>query len=193
MQASPTLSELEGAILSELQHRGAQTAFKVRRSFATSPSLEWRGSAGSVYAAIRRLETAGLIAGKDQGDRRGTRILCITAQGRAAMTAWACDVSRAVSVGVDPFRLRSGIWDGAATEAKRALFEQLEAALVEDISALKKYRRHGDVIEAASVDLAVRLQQTRLDWLRASARPGHAGIGNASDGPVRRPAGARKG
>jgi len=167
----PALSELEGAILSELRHRGRQTAFKVRRSFATSPSLEWRGSAGSVYAAIRRLELARLIEGEEQADRRGTRLLRITEQGSAAMAAWACDVTRAISVGVDPFRLRSGIWDAIDPAIRPGLYEQLQAALIRDIEALKGHRRYGDVIETASVDLAIRLQQSRLDWLRSlSAR-----------------------
>lgn len=160
------LSELEGAILSELQHRGRQTAFKVRRSFATSPSLEWRGSAGAVYAAIRRLEAQGLIEGEGQSDRRGTRLLSITPAGRQAMTAWACDIARAISVGVDPFRLRSGIWDAIDPSRKAGLLAGLEAALLEDIDKLKGHHRHGDVIETASVDLAIRLQQSRLDWLR---------------------------
>jgi DNA-binding PadR family transcriptional regulator len=171
----PALSELEGAILSELRHRGRQTAFKVRRSFATSPSLEWRGSAGSVYAAIRRLEVAGLIEGEDQADKRGTRLLSITARGAEAMAAWACDVTRAISVGVDPFRLRSGIWDAIDPVLKPELFEQLQAALVRDIDALRGHRRYGDVIETASIDLAIRLQQSRLDWLRSLPAAGLSG------------------
>lgn len=165
----PVLSELEGAILSELQHRGRQTAFKVRRSFATSPSLEWRGSAGSVYAAIRRLEVAGLIEGEEQSDRRGTRLLRITRLGSEAMAAWACDVTRAISVGVDPFRLRSGIWDAVDAHRRADLFVELEAALVHDIDVLKSHRRYGDVIETASMDLAIRLQQSRLAWLRLAS------------------------
>lgn len=163
-----TLSELEGAVLSELHHRGAQTAFKVRRSFATSPSLEWRGSAGSVYAAIRRLETAGLIAAENLADARGSRLLSITGQGVEALRAWAWDLARAVSVGVDPFRLRSGIWASAPADDRDALSAELEAALVSDIEALKAFRRHEDALETTSVDLAVRLQQARLEWLRAT-------------------------
>lgn len=193
MQAAATLSELEGAILSELRHRGAQTAFKVRRSFAVSPSLEWRGSAGSVYAAIRRLEAAGMILSEAAGDRRGTRVLSLTDQGFAAMSAWANDVARAVSVGVDPFRLRSGIWEGWSYSEKATLFDQLEKALVEDIEGLRRHSRHGDAIEIASVDLALRLQQTRLDWLRGSASPRVTDLVDGRHEPAQGPAEARKG
>lgn len=172
---TPTLSELEGAILSELHHRGRQSAFKVRRSFAISPSLEWRGSAGSVYAAIRRMEAAGLVEGETQPDRRGTRLLRITGSGRVALQAWACDITRAISVGADPFRLRSGIWRAMHPGGGSDLFRALETALERDIETLGNHRRHGDEIETASVELAIQLQRSRLAWLRlVSQLPDHA-------------------
>ena len=40
---SALVTELEGAILSEIHHRGHNTAFQVRRAFQTSPSIEWSG------------------------------------------------------------------------------------------------------------------------------------------------------
>ena len=56
LQANTALvTELEGAILSEIQHRGNHTAFQVRRAFQTSPSIEWSGSAGAIYPAIKHL------------------------------------------------------------------------------------------------------------------------------------------
>lgn len=169
--APQALSELEGAILSEIHHRGRQTAFKVRRSFANSPSLEWRGSAGSVYAAIGRLERSGLIDSEVQPDRRGTRLLALSDAGLQAMQDWACDAARATSVGVDPFRLRSGIWAGLPQDKRAQLFEGLKRALAADMDQLKTYRRHDDAIERASLELAIRLQETRLDWLNAIAGP----------------------
>ena len=96
------LTELEGAILSEIVYRGNQTAFQVRRSFADSPSLEWKGSAGAVYPAVKRLENAAFIVGVATGDRRSTKILSVTKLGREAMLDWACEAERAVSTGIDP-------------------------------------------------------------------------------------------
>lgn len=165
--AATTLSELEGAILSELYHRGAQSAFKVRRSFAISPSLEWRGSAGAVYAAIGRLEKSALIAAEIQADRRGTRLLRITETGVARMLSWACDPVRAISVGMDPFRLRSGIWRGLPAGDQARVFDRLVTALQADIDNLIPYAVHKDLIETTSIELAIRLQESRLAWLRA--------------------------
>lgn len=168
------LTELEGAILSEIHHRGDQTAFKVRRSFASSPSLEWRGSAGAVYAAIARLEGRGLILGVRTGDKRASRRLSLTPQGVSALMAWACDPKIATSVGIDPFRLRSGIWAGLAPAARSHLLAQMREVIEADIQLLLTYSQNDDVIERTSLDLAVRLQQTRLDWLKAQQDRGPA-------------------
>jgi DNA-binding PadR family transcriptional regulator len=160
------LTELAGAILSEIHHRGEQTAFRVRRSFALSPSLEWRGSAGSVYAAIKRLEADGMIKARVTGDGRATRVLSITRQGRDAMFVWACDAGRASSVGIDPFRMRAGIWTGLDADAQRKTLRDVRAALEAAIAAHKSFSRNNDIIERSSVDLALRLQKLRLAWLK---------------------------
>lgn len=168
------LTELEGAILSEIHHRGEQTAFKVRRSFETSPSLEWSGSTGAVYPAIKRLERDGMVAARATGDGRATRLLSLTPQGTAAMFAWACDPQRSASVGVDPFRMRAGVWLEMDPARRRAVLAQVKAALEASIEAHRGFARNRDTIERASVDLGLRLQQTRLDWLQelsASAGP----------------------
>lgn len=159
------LTELEGSILSELHHRGRQTAFQVRRSFAASPSIEWRGSAGAVYPAIRRLERDGLIEGVAKGDGRATRLLSITPPGLSAVNDWARDPLRACSVGIDPFRMRAGIWLALDPGPRDEVLAALRRELLASIEALKGYSRHGDLIERASVDLSLRLQRTRLDWL----------------------------
>ncbi len=160
------LTELEGAILSEIHHRGSQTAFKVRRSFALSPSLEWRGSAGSAYAAIKRLESKGMVKARLTGDRRATRLLSITKLGREAMFAWARDPERASSVGIDPFRMRAGIWAGLEPRERRETLHKVCAAIETSLEAHRIYSRNNDVIERASVDLAMRLQKLRLAWLK---------------------------
>jgi DNA-binding PadR family transcriptional regulator len=164
------LTELEGSVLSELHHRGRQTAFQVRRSFSASPSIEWRGSAGAVYPAIKRLERDGLIEGAAKGDGRATRLLSITAAGLEAMTAWACDPARACSVGIDPFRMRAGIWMSLDGALRAQVLPTIRRELLESIERLTGYSRHGDAIERASVDLSLRLQRVRLDWLDEMAR-----------------------
>jgi DNA-binding PadR family transcriptional regulator len=159
------LTELEGAILSEVYYRGHQTAFQVRRSFADSPSLEWKGSAGAVYSAVKRLEQAGALAATATGDGRSTRLLSVTAAGRLAMLKWACDPERAVSTGIDPFRMRSGIWLQLSEKRRRRVLTDVLRELRQSIASLRAYSRKKDTIERASVDLAMRLQMVRLTWV----------------------------
>ena len=159
------LTELEGAVLSEVHHRGRQTAFQVRRSFAVSPSLEWRGSAGAVYPAIKRLEKQGFIDASETVDKRATRLLSVTESGRRAMMEWACDATRAVSSGMDPFRIRAGIWFGLEAGERLALIGRLRTEIEANIAYLRGFSRNNDTIEKVSVDLARRLQEARLAWL----------------------------
>lgn len=162
------LTELEGSILSELQHRGSQTAFQIRRSFATSPSVEWRGSAGAVYPAIKRLERDGLIQAVAKGDGRATRLLSITDEGRRAMLAWATEPARAVSVGIDPFRMRAGIWLGLPAGERTRALQLVKQALLESVESLEAFVRRDDAIERASVNLSLGLQRMRLSWIDAA-------------------------
>ena len=52
MRAERQLTELEGAVLTEIALRGNDTAYKVRRAFQLSPSVQWRGSAGAVSPTL---------------------------------------------------------------------------------------------------------------------------------------------
>src|SRR3954467_10445207 len=106
MAAERQMTELEGAILTEIAMRGNDTAYKVRRAFQESPSVQWRGSAGAVSPAVRRLVQAGLIATRPHESRKG-QVLTVTENGHEAMIAWATDLELACGVGLDPFRLRS--------------------------------------------------------------------------------------
>jgi DNA-binding PadR family transcriptional regulator len=163
------LTELEGSILSEIHHRGEQTAFQIRRSFALSPSLEWRGSAGAVYSAIKRLEENGMIKARATGDKRATKILSVTKRGKDAMFVWACDPARATSVGIDPFRMRAGIWAGLDKDKRTETLRDVAKALEASIETHKNFSRNNDTVERASVNLAMRLQKLRLEWLKEFA------------------------
>ncbi len=162
------LSELEGAVLSEIHHRGHDTAFKVRRAFAGSPSLEWKGSAGAVYAAVQRLEREGLISALPTQDGRSTRRLSVTGPGQTALLAWACDPVRASSVGLDPFRLRAGIWATLDPRQRAETFDGVRREIEANIAFLQGYLPTLDTVERARVELSLSLQTARLEWLRTA-------------------------
>ena len=159
------LTELEGAILSEIQHRANNTAFQVRRAFQMSPSIEWSGSAGAIYPAIKRLREHGLIHGEATSDGRSTVRLSLTATGEAAVIAWACDPERSSSVGIDPFRLRSGIWGLLPDDRRRSALLATADAIKANMAFLRNYQADLDEVEAARVELSLRIQAVRLGWI----------------------------
>jgi len=164
MNAERQLTELEGAVLTEIAHRGNDTAYKVRRAFQLSPSVHWRGSAGAVYPAMRRLKAAGLIAARPH-PRRAGETLSVTADGLRELNRWATSVEAAVGVGIDPFRLRSGVWGHLSPAKRRALFAKLEARLAADLETLRS-REEPDLVDRRQTELAIALLKARLAWLR---------------------------
>ncbi|MHA6724056.1 hypothetical protein [Sphingomonas sp. RS2018] len=159
------MTELEGAILSEIHHRGAGTAFQVRRAFQTSPSLEWSGSAGAVYPAIRRLTAHGFIAAATEIAGRRTSTLTLTRNGVVKLDTWICDVRRAAGLGLDPFRLRSGLWDRLLPAQRVAGLEALSSEIKRQIDDLAAYKVTLDIVEQRRVDLSIALQHLRLAWI----------------------------
>jgi DNA-binding PadR family transcriptional regulator len=160
------LTELEGAILTEIGYRQKQTAFKVRQAFKTSASSYWQGSAGSVYPAIKRLVEKGLVLASAPGDARGTQALRLTAAGQATLTAWVLDAEATVSIGTDPFRLRAGLWQTLGAKEQETHADRLLAQTRQAIALLEKYKENQDQYESVQVELAIELQQLRLKWLK---------------------------
>jgi DNA-binding PadR family transcriptional regulator len=160
-----SLTELEGAVLSEIHHRGKATAFAVRRAFQVSPSVEWSGSAGAVYPAIKRLTSNGLIRSETQNTARKTSHLSLTPLGIALLDDWVTDIGRAVGVGLDPFRLRSGLWAHLPTERRQTAFLALREALFSQIAEAEAYHATLDAVEQRRTELALILQRARLQWV----------------------------
>jgi DNA-binding PadR family transcriptional regulator len=159
------LTELEGAILSEIHHRGQKTAFQVRKAFAASFSLEWKGSAGAIYPAVKRLEERGYIQASVAQDGRATRQLSLTRAGRESLMAWACDPTRAISVGIDPFRLRAGIWTQLTPGQRKKTFAAIRKEIEASIPIMEKYLAELDQVEYVRIELGIALQRARLEIL----------------------------
>ena len=165
MAVERQLTELEGAVLTEIAHRGADTAYKVRRAFQLSLNVHWRGSAGAVSPAIRRLKAAGLIAAGPH-PRRAGQILSLPADGTNALERWATSIEATTSLGLDPFRLRSVAWDFLSPAKRRAWFAKLYEASLAELAALR-VRADEDAIGRRQTELAIAVVEGRLAWLKA--------------------------
>jgi hypothetical protein len=75
------------------------------------------------------------------------------------------DAVRAADSGFDPFRVRSGLWKQLPTLERRRLFARIRGAVEREIERLRLYSEEQDAIETAEIDLAIRLQNLRLQWL----------------------------
>ena len=162
------LTELEGAILTEIGMRGNDTAYKVRRAFQASPSVQWRGSAGAASPAIHRLVKAGLVVAEPHPTRKG-QTLALSKAGLAALDHWAADVGLACGVGLDPFRLRSGVWERLPKNRRQRLFGALLRTLEDELAAITHGGGSGDsdVVHRRQDQLASILLEGRIRWLRA--------------------------
>jgi DNA-binding PadR family transcriptional regulator len=165
MAVERELTELEGAVLTEITFRGCNTAYKVRRAFQLSLNVHWRGSAGAVSPAIRRLRTAGLIAAAPHPSRRG-QVISPTADGKVALERWATSIEAATSLGLDPFRLRTVVWDFLSPAKQRAVFAKLRETLLADLPAFRA-RVEDDPVGRRQTELAIMVIEARLAWLRA--------------------------
>ena len=74
-------------------------------------------------------------------------------------------VEAATSVGMDPFRLRSGIWRFLTPSKRRAFFRDLEKTLRSNLESLRE-REEADPVDVGQTELAIALVETRIAWLR---------------------------
>jgi len=160
------LTELEGAVLTEVEFRGNDTAYRVRQAFEASFSVQWRGSAGAVSPAAHRLEARGLLKSAPHPTRRG-KVLAVTASGKAALVRWAKDADLASGAGMDPFRLRAGVWAMLPARERRTLFNRLRDQLEREIEALEN-RQYEDLPDRIQSELAMTLLRGRIAWIEAA-------------------------
>ena len=165
MTAERQLTELEGAVLTEIAFRGCDTAYKVRRAFQLSLNVHWRGSAGAVSPAIKRLKAAGFIAAAPHPRRTG-QVLSPTVAGKTALEQWATSIEATTSLGLDPFRLRSVVWDFLSPAKRRVFFANLCEASLADLPAFRD-RAEADPIGRRQTELAIAVIEARLAWLKA--------------------------
>ena len=164
-----TLTEIEAYSLGLLDAYGRCTAYRIRQAFATSPSASSRGSAGSIYPALRRLEVRGMVVSEPSArGRRKSRTLSITPRGGRALRGWLiAPLAPELALPLDPLRARVRFL-GALSPADRLHF--LEAArrlLQAQLDELGEHVLDDDASEweAAMLRGAKRSTTARLLWL----------------------------
>lgn len=160
------LSELEGAILIEIELRKRQTAFQIRKAFQDSPTADWSGSAGAVHPAVSRLVQQGLILSAKTSDKRGTRKLSLTPQGRRALSKWATDPILASRLSSDPFRTRIDYLSALPKADRDKALAQIRKTIEQSLERLDMLLVEGHPLKACADSLAREVVRSRLDWIR---------------------------
>ncbi|HEX7854876.1 MAG TPA: hypothetical protein VF503_14405 [Sphingobium sp.] len=83
------------------------------------------------------------------------------------LRAWACDPALASSIGVDPFRLRAGMWIVLLDEDRATLFREATVASEANIGAPTAYRDYADPVERVLIETALTVQNDLLASLRS--------------------------
>ena len=126
------LNELEGVCLGVIQKNQPCTAYMLRTVLKASPSSHWRASAGAIYPLIARLEDEELITGEeDENDRRGRKLLSITARGKKAFKAWIREITNPDLIAdvYDPLRSRVFFLDALSDGEQQRFADDVLGAL----------------------------------------------------------------
>jgi DNA-binding PadR family transcriptional regulator len=177
MSRRDTLTELEGAVLGELQARGPCTPYTVRREFLDSPSPYWSGSAGAIYPLVRRLERLGLVQSlPSAAGRRRSRLYSLTEKGRNALQAWLKPPLPEIAVGVpsDPLRTRLSFLSALPRAGRVRFVAEARKRMKEHLRPIQRdlarRRRSGDTYGLLVARGALAALRARLAWLADVAR-----------------------
>jgi hypothetical protein len=84
------------------------------------------------------------------------------------LLAWAGDATRAMSVGIDPFRSRVPQWLTLSRAQRAPMLRAIEKVLMARCSALGEMLKTADDIARVQATLELELHRARLRWIAAN-------------------------
>src|SRR3954447_686030 len=116
---------------------GARSGYEIRRAAELSLRFFWALGPPQIYAELRRLEEAGLVAGQDDHrGRRPPRTYEATPSGGAALAEWAASAQAAPLELRDALLLRIFFADAAPAKDVTALVSRPRARSLEAVRGL---------------------------------------------------------
>jgi len=171
-------SNLEFALLGLLQQK-PQSGYDLRKAFAKTAMRHYSDSPGSIYPALRRLQSRGWITADPKPlDRRGRQVFHLAPAGGAALVAWLSQpVTRDDVVWrLSELTLRFALMDGNVPRSTAALFlDQFELELGSYVRELRADFEHSSSVMPMNTGLlafqsGVESMESQLSWAR-QARP----------------------
>lgn len=168
----PRLSHLAYIALGVVSDEQPCTAYAVMRSFQTSSSTYFSGSAGAIYPLLKRLDAAGLVKAKrTKAGSRSRRHYSLTDAGKRALKGWLCAPipEEDVAFTVDLLRTRVLFFDALGKRDRRRFVANARKLLEERIerrkAQLSAQRGGADRFAWIAGKSVVIADQARLKWL----------------------------
>ncbi len=153
------------------------SGYDLRKIFQDTPMAVYSDSPGSIYPALRRLQSRGLVAAQRKPGVRRRRTLSITAAGRAELVRWLGKplTLDEVARGTDGAELRLAFMsDHLGSEALSAFFTRfadLLEAHAESVTAVQKeIADHLSASGTLALELGIATITARAAWCRRAAR-----------------------
>jgi DNA-binding PadR family transcriptional regulator len=173
---TPPISTLEFALLGLLRQK-PKSGYDLRKTFTDTAMSNYSDSPGSIYPALRRLQTKGLIEpepGPEPRDRRGREVFRITPGGVAALVEWlGRDLTRKdVTTRLKEIMLRFAFMDGNVPRATAIRFlEQFEREFRVHVAELRaRYERDSSsgIVHTGllAFQFGVESMEGQLEWAR---------------------------
>ncbi|MBA3427820.1 MAG: PadR family transcriptional regulator [Actinobacteria bacterium] len=172
MRTSPErtkLSNTEYAVLGLLANREEQSGYDLLRTIERSIGYMWAPAKSGLYNVLGRLETAGLVAGREVKERGPSKALYrLTGSGRAALEAWASDPALELRQARDPFLLKLFFSryaaPGAAIAQVEAYRQHVERLLGEWEAQEREAVGEGDAVDLIALRYALIRARSTLVW-----------------------------
>jgi DNA-binding PadR family transcriptional regulator len=172
------LSELDCVILGVVTKFGPLTPYGVRKHFEGSPTHAFSSSTGSIYPAVRRLESDGHLRSRASARGQQARsLLSITGMGRRALEAWLTPPldDEAFAVPNDPIRTRLYFLQCLKPAQRRNFLDGVIAGLEQKLPSVRAYAdsfpaRGKTLVSNLAARGTLRAANAQLRWLREVRR-----------------------
>ncbi|MHC4844703.1 MAG: PadR family transcriptional regulator [Planctomycetota bacterium] len=170
-------TELEMVVLGIIWKQGPCTAHAVRMEFAASKTSHWRGSAGSIYPLVRRLEGRGLVNSKaGHRKRQARRLYSIASAGEALLRDWlgGPQADEVFSTHYNPVRTRLYFLGVLPPRKQKAFLMAAEESIRRRLPELERDRdeheAEGWTHSALAVEESLFVMRAQLRWLSHARR-----------------------
>ncbi|HEU5402351.1 MAG TPA: helix-turn-helix transcriptional regulator [Terriglobales bacterium] len=174
-----TASTLEYALLGLLQ-QSPQAGYDLRKTFANTPMRHFSDSPGSIYPALRRLESRGWVVPKVEPghNARKRQAYRITAGGKSALLEWLrAPVGREEVIHkLEELKLRFAfLGENVSREEMLAFTAQMQEALESYIRELRHYYKNfgpgiGSITGRLAFESGILSYEATLNWLRKARK-----------------------